>query len=125
MKAALVRTKRKTAATVVSLLLMVGGVLGISLATAGPAAAADYGVNMTQACQQQHPGSAAAWYWNVADPNSWYCFHTGNGVISIPPSISVIVDGGINVQAWCSRAYPGSTARVNFPYSALYWVCRR
>ncbi|MER6284445.1 hypothetical protein [Streptomyces sviceus] len=124
MKAALVRTKRKTAAAVVSLFLMVGGALGISLATAGPAAAADYGISVNQACKYTY-NTPSTWAdsINLADPFAWVC-RMNTYTATLPPAVQVVSLGGVDMQKYCSITYPGSRA-VIVSWNAYGWKCRR
>lgn len=125
---ALELSKRRIVAYVAALTFGLGG---INAAQAPSAVAADpfpfaveYPVNMNDACGQQYPGRwARAYYWSITDPNSWFCFHVPGGTI-FPPSLDFKVDGGINVQAWCDSAHPGTRAILKFPFNTLGWHCR-
>lgn len=84
---------------------------GAIIGTASAASATDYGVNMNTACQitQNWPTSYA--YLNT--PYNAYSWRCGP------------VTSGVNVQAYCSAVYPGSSAVVLNGADPYSWRCRR
>lgn len=90
----------------VSLLMAIGMMVGISVATAAPAHAAGsltyyYPVYQNQVCNRQgHFG--AGYYWST-NPYSWYCYD-----LSVPAGITFA--GGLDINGWCQARYPGSRA---------------
>ena len=98
---------------------------GLSALGATPAAAAtDYSVNMTQACRYTYNGPQ---YWadfnNWSNPFSWVC-RQNSYTVSIPPAVTITTVGGVDVQKYCTIAYPGSRAVVAV-WNAYGWRCRR
>ena len=73
-----------------------------------------YQINYVQACQEKGHLGASFWYWG---PYAWYCYD-----YAFP--VGIAYAGGMDIQAWCNRHYPGSRAIVwyNSPYG---WRCNR
>lgn len=91
--------------------------------TAGQASAADYGVDMNQACRYTY-NNPAAWadFMNPFDAHSWVC-EIASATIGIPPSVTISVLGGVDVQKYCTITRPGSRAVV-VAQNAYGWRCR-
>jgi hypothetical protein len=103
---------------------VLGGLIilaGMSAATPRKAEAAvvqGYGVSMQTACMEQHPGANVAWWWYYYSPYSWYC-----GNYTTPTSFNYM--GGVNVQAYCTRHFPGTYAKLSYVGvpTVWSWVC--
>jgi hypothetical protein len=90
-------------------------------ATGTASASTDYGMNMDVACHYTYGGSQyGAAFYSPTNPFSWVCrhisFNTG--------SFGMIVDGGVDMQKYCSITYPGSRA-VIVSWNVWGWRCRR
>jgi hypothetical protein len=96
-------------------------VVGMSLSAPRKANAAviqGFGVSMQTACMEQHPGANVAWWWYYYNPYSWYC-----GTYTTPTQFTYM--GGVNVQAYCNKHFPGTHAKLSYIYVPLVWswVC--
>ncbi|WP_405970901.1 hypothetical protein OG496_12410 [Streptomyces sp. NBC_00988] len=90
----------------VSLLLAIGMMVGISMATATPAQASTtyiYPVYHNQVCNRQ--GHFGASFWNGFNPYSWYCYD-----LSVPAGITFT--GGLDINGWCQDRYRGTHAEL-------------
>src|SRR5207244_11206311 len=93
---AMVRRYRSRVARRIALLFATISIaLGGILASANPASATDYGINVTQACRYTYNNynvwADYGWYTN---PFSWYC-QTYSLTISLPPSVTISTLGGV------------------------------
>jgi hypothetical protein len=112
-----IRRRGRLAAAIGGLALLAG----LSVTTARQADAGvvqGYGVSMQTACMEQHPGANIALWWFYYNPYSWYC-----GNYTTPTSFDYM--GGVNVQAYCNRHFPGTYAKLNYVGAATVysWVC--
>lgn len=96
-------------------LVLALAVAGLFFTAAPASAAVRYSVNMTQACQEKGHFAASYWNWTAY---GWYCYDLSFPALSIAPA------GGVDVQAWCSRHYPGSEAKV-IENNLWGWRCIR
>jgi hypothetical protein len=81
----------------------------------------DYGVSMISACTQQYGGPLIqAWPMSVSNAYSWRCYRVTSWV---PYRLAYL--GGVNVDQWCKRTYPGSFAVAEQSNWAYSWSCRR
>ena len=114
---------RRRLATLGAVLTMT---IGAALVVAPPAdAAVYYHVNMSQACKDTYNDSGSwAAFWNPWNPYSWYCSHLEG---PYPPVYRW--QGGVDIQKYCNKHYPGSKATVApkwFDYWPIYrWACVR
>jgi hypothetical protein len=95
------------------------GTLGLTAGTAS--AAVTYAVNPNTVCSEQYSGATGASFWSWS-PYALYCYQAG---VSFPWGATITPLGGLDVQAFCSRWYPGSRAVVGpgwrWPPNA--WAC--
>ena len=105
------RIKAVIASTVVGLGLVVGG--GVV------ANAADYKVNLTEACAVTNTGY---WYAQLVYPSQgaygWRCTYP-----QLPWETKVYKS--VDVQKYCTARYYGSVATTTNPSVADSWVCRK
>ena len=93
------------------LLAVATAYLGLAMPSAS--ASVLYPVNVVQACQEQ--GHLGASFWNYT-PYGWYCYDFSPA----PPFWAWA--GGVDIQGWCNRHYPGTRAIIY--YNNLYgWRC--
>ncbi len=106
--------------------IAIAGVAAVAPAvTAGPASAStDYGISMVQACRYTYNNPTAyALFVQASNPFSWYCVEPSSVMIGLPPSVTVVNLGGVDVQKYCSITYPGSRA-VIVAWNAYGWRCQ-
>ncbi|KAF0845300.1 hypothetical protein [Nocardia caishijiensis] len=144
-------TKPVAAAGKVAVTVVAAAMLTLAVSTIAPsvAQAATHRVDLSEACKQQYgkqsvklrhvddvqqqvttPGSRSADEYhnpNRATPYGYYCVETTmSKSLSIPPGIEgqVIEQelGDLDVQAYCDRNHPGTTARGNFDADKT-WDC--
>ncbi len=87
---------------------------GVGLGAVPASASYIYSINVTQACQEQ--GHFANSFWNTG-PYGWYCYD-----LALPSGVSPA--GGVDMQGWCNRHYPGATAII-YQYNLYGWRCSR
>ena len=115
--------RRQITALVGTAFLMMVGFLSLLISSASAATSAPettsasvrilYSINVVAACQQQ--GHVGALAWNRT-PYGWFCINPSTS----PPFWDFA--GGVNMQAYCNRDHPGSSAVVY--YNNLYgWRC--
>lgn len=109
--------KLVTRAVVVTALML--GALGVS---AAPAMAADYNVDEQRACQMQYGGPQYYPVNKFRGAYGWMCYYNTYGV---PLAVTVTPVGGLNMQAYCSKVYPGSRALVPNWWQPAQWACRK
>jgi hypothetical protein len=101
---------------VVAAFALVMASMGI-LASAAQAST-DHSVNIVQACNEQH--GYANGYSGWGGPYGIVCLVWS---FSIPWGLTATPVGGLNIQAYCTRHYPGSRAVLTW-WSPNGWVCR-
>jgi len=82
-------------------------------------ASTNYPVNIMQACNEQH--GYANGYSGWGGPYGIVCLVWS---ASFPWGVTATPVGGLNIQAYCNRHYPGSSAALTW-WSPNGWVCRR
>jgi hypothetical protein len=105
-----------------ALAMAAGLTAGVTVATS-TSASADTGGEYTvyhpivpaDACIDQGHFGAISFEW--FNPYSLHCYD-----VSVPPSISIA--GGVDIQAFCNKKFPGSTATVNGK-TVWDWYCVR
>jgi len=106
-------------------LIMLTGLLGLSVSSASAATSAAssasapvqilYSINVVAACEQQ--GHLGALAWNTT-PYGWFCYNASTS----KPFWDFA--GGVDMQGYCNRNYPGSTAIIY--HNNLYgWRCSK
>lgn len=95
--------------------------LGLTMADTATAAATDYDVNFTQACKWQYGGPQYYAANAFGGPYGWTCYYN---TYSLPLSVTFTPAGGLDLNAYCTRAYPGSRAVLAY-YHPFGWRCRR
>ncbi|WP_060880182.1 MULTISPECIES: hypothetical protein [Streptomyces] len=103
----------------VSLLMTVGMMVGISVATAAPAQAAGttyiWPINHTDVCNRQGHFGATSFNWG--NPYSLLCYD-----VSIPAGITLA--GGLDMNGYCQSKYWGSRAEL-WGNTIMAWKCVR
>lgn len=107
------------AASAAAFLILLLGYFSMPISSASASTSAStsvqilYPINVVQACEEQ--GHLGASFWNTS-PYGWYCYNFSPS----PPFWEWA--GGVDMQGYCSRTYPGSQAIIY--YNDLYgWRC--
>ena len=100
---------------------------GVSAAVATPALAATggvyYRVDMNVACHEMYNDYQSVGLTNMLwSPYSWACYH-----LQVGWPFAFYVEGGVDVQNYCSITYPGSVATVAGAWYSRWpsdrWAC--
>jgi hypothetical protein len=115
--------RRRIIASVGTAFLIMAGFLGLSISSASAATSASpsasasvqilYPINVPVACEQK--GHLGALAWNTT-PYGWFCINASTS----PPFWDIA--GGVDMQGYCNRDYPGSTAII-YRNNLYGWRC--
>ena len=113
---------RKVRIGIVATTAAVVPVLGVTSASA----ATYYSINVAQACVYTYNNPAMqADVASFSNPYSWYCEQPSHTVgVPLGFSNTYTAVGGVNLQLYCTKTYPGSKAVLvkTFP-AAFGWRC--